>query len=80
LVDVTAVCPLLEEKLSRGTGTSHSNSPTLDRLNSDPTIGYVVGNVWIVSNRANRIKCEANWEQIHEVAEWLQQKESELLK
>jgi hypothetical protein len=33
------------------------NSPSLDRI--DPTKGYVPGNVWIISQRANRIKSDA---------------------
>jgi hypothetical protein len=33
------------------------NSPSLDRI--DPTKGYVPGNVWIISQRANRIKNNA---------------------
>lgn len=51
-------CSLMWATLS-GTAGGHSlpNSPTLDRL--DPRKGYVKGNVWIISNRANMLKNNA---------------------
>jgi hypothetical protein len=35
------------------------NSPSFDRINNDPAIGYVRGNVNIISQRANQIKSDA---------------------
>ncbi len=43
------------------------NSPSLDRI--DPTKGYVKGNVWIISHRANTIKSDASHEELKLVAE-----------
>lgn len=45
-------------------------SPTLDRI--DPARGYVVGNVVVISHRANSIKRDANAADIHRVATWLE--------
>lgn len=63
------VCPVLGMALdySRGTkGGVQDNSPSFDRLN--PKLGYVHGNVIIVSNLANRIKTDATPEQLMRVA------------
>lgn len=43
-------------------GKSLPNSPSLDRI--DPERGYVKGNVWIISHRANRIKNDATHEEL----------------
>jgi hypothetical protein len=37
-----------------GTGQHTDDSPTLDR--KDPRLGYVKGNVWVISHKANRLK------------------------
>ena len=48
-------CPWLGIPLAHGTGRGpKDNSPTLDRI--IPELGYVKGNVIVISNRANRIK------------------------
>lgn len=65
-------CPIFNTKLEwsvqRGNGhRSLPNSPSLDRI--DPSKGYVKGNVWIISNRANAIKNDASHEELKLVAE-----------
>lgn len=50
-------CPLLDVPIVRGKGKLHAQSPSLDRI--DPRLGYVPGNVWVVSYRANAIKQDA---------------------
>lgn len=64
-------CPILGIPLdwsvwkgNRQGGTDHS--PSLDRI--DPTKGYVKGNVWIISYRANTIKNNATHEELKLVA------------
>lgn len=57
-------CPLLGiaidfDKRGKGWGP---NSPSIDRI--DPLIGYVPGNVWVVSGLANRLKSDATLEQL----------------
>jgi hypothetical protein len=68
---VVTHCPILGIPLEwsryRGNGSrSLPNSPSLDRI--DPTKGYVKGNVWIISNKANMIKNNATHEELKLVA------------
>lgn len=51
-------CPLLEISLTVGYGSSQENSYSLDRI--IPELGYVKGNVWVISNKANTIKNNAS--------------------
>jgi hypothetical protein len=54
-------CPLLGLRLKRGVGKQHAASPSLDRI--EPSNGYVPGNVWVISHRANELKRDATvWE------------------
>jgi hypothetical protein len=54
-IKIPEVCPLLGCKLIGNKGKSAAqNSPTLDRY--EPFKGYVKGNVWVISYRANTIK------------------------
>ena len=51
-------CPLLGVAFDfSASGMFKYNSPTIDRIN--PNLGYVRGNVWVISHRANRIKNNA---------------------
>lgn len=64
---VPSHCPIFGTKLEwsccRGnTGGGLPNSPSLDRI--DPSKGYVKGNVWIISHRANTIKNDASHEEL----------------
>lgn len=56
--------------MSHGTGRGgkHHGSPTLDRL--VPDLGYVPGNVLVVSELANSIKSDATPAQIRAVADF----------
>lgn len=69
------VCPALGLALAypNGTcGTKHggsANSPTVDRI--DNRRGYVVGNVAVISFRANAIKQDATADEISAVADWV---------
>ena len=47
-------CPLLGMPLVRTTGFRSPGSPSLDRI--EPSKGYVKGNIWVISYRANQIK------------------------
>ncbi len=54
---VPEVCPVLGIKLEKAYGRMADNSPSLDRVR--PELGYVKGNVRVISQRANRLKCDA---------------------
>jgi hypothetical protein len=62
-------CPIFGVKLERGGKGYHENSPSVDRL--DPNLGYVKGNISIISFRANRIKADANPEELRKIADWI---------
>jgi len=69
---VTSHCPVLGVPLEWSccrdtTGRPLPNSPSLDRI--DPSKGYVRGNVWIISNKANIIKSNATHEELRLVTE-----------
>jgi len=65
---VPSHCPALGIPLFVGDGYSSQNSPTLDRY--IPSMGYVPGNVGVISALANSIKQNATPEQIQAVAKW----------
>lgn len=64
---IPAKCPLLGITLVSGFGTGrpNDNSPSLDRINNE--LGYISGNVWIISHKANRIKNNATLEEVETV-------------
>lgn len=64
-------CPALGVKLVPNIGKLADNSPTLDRI--IPDLGYVPGNVIVISARANKIKHNASCDEINKVANWLKQ-------
>jgi len=56
------LCPLLGIKLVVGNRKVTEQSPTLDRI--DNTKGYIPGNVWIISYKANTIKSNASLKEL----------------
>ncbi len=56
------ICPLLGIEIKKGKGKLCDASPSVDR--KDNTKGYVKGNVWVISNQANRIKSNASIEEL----------------
>ncbi len=56
-------CPLLGLRLARNQGGNvQPNSPSLDKIR--PELGYVRGNVWVISHRANSLKNNATIEEL----------------
>ena len=67
---LTDICPILGyEFIFIGNKQMSERSPSIDRIN--PKLGYVDGNVAIISVKANAIKSNASWEEIEKVAKWL---------
>lgn len=60
-------CPLLGIKLQMNWGQKEDNSYSIDRI--DNTKGYIPGNVWIISEKANRIKNTASFEELILIAD-----------
>lgn len=70
--NIPEVCPILGLKLRRAKGIPDSCSPELDRV--IPKLGYVPGNVWVISGRANRIKKDATLEELKKLVTALEAK------
>jgi hypothetical protein len=55
-------CPILGIEMAYGVGGVKPNSPSLDRI--VPSKGYIKGNVWVISFKANTIKNDATLEEL----------------
>lgn len=68
-IGVPEICPVLGFPLAVGAGGKKYNSPTIDKI--DPLLGYVPGNVWVISNLANAMKQNATPGQLLTFADWV---------
>ena len=67
---VPRVCPILGLTLQVGKGRGNTpNAPTLDKI--DPKLGYVPGNVQVISRRANTMKSDASKSELVAFAKWV---------
>lgn len=56
-------CPILKFPIKRNRGSGfHKDSPSLDRINNNE--GYTKGNIRVISNRANLLKCDATLQEL----------------
>jgi hypothetical protein len=69
ILPLPVVCPILGIPLRKGTWTRDPNAYSLDRIK--PALGYVPGNVAVISNRANTIKNDATPEELHALSLWI---------
>lgn len=53
-------CPFLGLELKMNNGIINDNSPTLDKI--EPSLGYVKGNIQVISAKANAMKYTASFE------------------
>ncbi len=67
-------CPVFGIKLERGTKGFHESSPSLDKIK--PKLGYVKGNVVVVSFKANRMKQNATIEELEQLAKFYRELET----
>jgi len=69
-IEIPDCCPALGIPLVAGSSRGGTDaSPSLDRIK--PELGYVRGNVRVISGRANRIKSNAAASELEAVARWL---------
>lgn len=68
---VPEICPILKIPLFCGKGAQISNSPNLDRI--IPKLGYVLGNIQVISHRANRIKYDATLEELKSIVQYVEE-------
>lgn len=67
-------CPVLGIPIVFGRGRGSPNSPSVDRL--VPSLGYVPGNVRVISNRANTLKGNAALWEVQAVVQYMQENQS----
>lgn len=67
-IAIPEFCPLLGLRLSFSSDCTSPNQPSLDRINS--ALGYVKGNVQVVSLRANLLKRDATLEEMISLGAW----------
>lgn len=65
-------CPVLGIKLKQAKGRMNDFSPTLDRIK--PEMGYVPGNICVMSNKANRLKGDGSIEEHEKIISFLKKK------
>ena len=69
---VPDVCPVFDTPfVFVGGGKVRMESATLDRIN--PALGYVEGNVAVISQKANTIKSNATSAEVARVAAWMKE-------
>jgi hypothetical protein len=67
---MTDYCPIYGTEFKwTGNGCILPTSANLDRI--DPTLGYVEGNVVVISSKANNIKSAYKAADLYKVADWL---------
>lgn len=66
---VPDVCPVLGMPIKVNTGKTRKDSIALDKIN--PLLGYVKGNVQVVSQLANTMKASASKEELLKFAKWV---------
>jgi hypothetical protein len=71
-LELPDICPVLGIKLVYGGlhGKPLPTSPSLDRIR--PELGYVAGNLRVISNRANTLKNNATVEELRLVIEYME--------
>lgn len=69
-VVIPEICPVLGIPIVRRKNRGYSdNSPSIDRI--IPELGYVKGNIAVISNRANTLKRDASVEELEKVVAYM---------
>lgn len=72
---IPEICPVLGIPIQKH-GNLSDNSPSIDRIQSSE--GYVKNNVWVISNRANRIKSNSTTLELRMIADAVDNKIAEI--
>jgi hypothetical protein len=76
-IGIPDICPVLGIEINRspgdGSGERNDNSPSLDKF--IPSLGYVKGNVHVISWRANRLKNDGSPEDWQKIAAWCERED-----
>lgn len=74
-INIPKKCPILGIKLCLDNNKAQVNSPSIDRI--DNSKGYVKGNVWVISKKANTLKNDGTLKEFIKLVCALRQKEKE---
>ena len=66
---VPDICPVLGISIAKNSNRCQPNSPSLDK--TVPELGYVKGNVQVISHKANTIKSDATIEELEKVLDYM---------
>ena len=66
---IPTICPVFGRKLFIGVGERHEFSPSLDKI--IPKLGYVKGNIRVISWRANRIKSDGSLKELQALCAYI---------
>jgi cyclophilin family peptidyl-prolyl cis-trans isomerase len=75
-VVIPEVCPILGIRLVKTNSKTSPDSPTLDKV--VPSLGYVVGNVQVISHKANVMKNSGTLDECMKLGEWARRMKDEL--
>jgi hypothetical protein len=68
-IKIPKICPVLGIILKNKGSSDRDAAPSLDRINSN--LGYIAGNVCVISNRANQIKSNATSSELKAVLDYV---------
>ena len=68
---IPEICPILKIPLiaHKGRSGAYQDSPSLDR--KDNSKGYTKDNIWVISQKANAMKCHATREELILFSQWI---------
>jgi hypothetical protein len=69
-VVIPEICPVLGIPIEKGTGPFQPNSPSLDRI--DSSLGYVKGNIAVISWRANCLKRDGTLDEFRKIVAYME--------
>lgn len=69
---IPEVCPVLGIPIFVSEGKRTDNTPSLDKIKRE--LGYVKGNIAVISWRANRLKCDATLEEMRQILAYMDRK------
>jgi hypothetical protein len=70
---IPTICPVLNIPIIIGTKGRQNNSPSIDRI--VPELGYIKGNICIISWRANRIKSDGTLSELKNIVKYVEENE-----
>lgn len=71
-IHIPEVCPILNIPIVIGTGKISKQSPTLDKI--IPELGYVKGNIAVISAKANALKSDMRIEDVERLLQYMKGK------